>query len=287
MKQMKQEAIDPRRERLIAFIYGELSESESRAFQKELDADEALRLEFNELSGTRETLAGWRVPEPTPSFVFVDEPSRSRPRSRPTWWKTLFSRGSGPLGFGLGLATASALAFAFVVSDFRVERVDGGLAFRVGEPVRSASNVPARMPSLGAPSTGTPLELVSGNGPSAAKPDAILTGSDSTEYLTRAEFERLSGQMVGSIVDLLNEYSNYQNQEMGSVLQAMYERMSDRQSRESDDLRHRMSALGVELLLRQTRGNGRSAPGVATPASIEPREAPNLLRTMDWKEEWR
>jgi hypothetical protein len=105
--------------------------------------------------------------------------------------------------------------------------------------------------------------------------------------MTRAEFEKLSEQMVGSVVDLLNEYGNQQNQEVSGVLHSMYAQLSDRQSRDSEELRHRMSALGVELLLRQAKAGSSTGELRMQPTSLEERDIVSPWKTLEWKEEWR
>ncbi|MBZ0267083.1 hypothetical protein K8I85_02920, partial [bacterium] len=65
------ERMDPRIDKMIAYLYGELPEAEERAFRRLLEKDDALRAEYEELAGTRETLRGWEVEETVPSFVLV------------------------------------------------------------------------------------------------------------------------------------------------------------------------------------------------------------------------
>ena len=275
---MKNEPIDPKRERLIAYLYGEMTEDESKSFVRMLETDETLREEFEELRGAREILADWRVTEPTPSFVFLNE-TAGRPEGA-AWWKR-FSFLGGAGGFGLGLATAGAAALILAITGFRMERVDGGLAFRFGEEQKRA--LPVSEPFT--PIRSEPLEFVTN--PRTTTPNAPAVSAGSSEYITRAEFEKLSGQMVGSVVDLLNEYGNHQNQEVTGVLQAMYADLSDRQSRDSEEIRHRMSALGVELLLRQAKNKPSSGDLRMQPTSTEVSEIVSPWKTLEWKEEWR
>jgi hypothetical protein len=227
-------------------------------------------------------LAGWNVPEPTPSFVFLGEETRmpSRSGTDTSWWQRLLApfRAGGPAGFGLGLATASAAALVVALTGFRVEKVDGGLAFRFGEPEQSSSAALTTTPSL---TPGGSLELAStGSSPASS--------GDRNAYVTRAEVEEIATQMVGSVVDLLNQHGDRQNREFSGVLHAMYEDISDRQYRESEELRSRMNSIGLELLLRQTSARSESRnDSVFTATSIEPREPTTPWRTLDWKEEWR
>jgi hypothetical protein len=269
---MSKEATDPRMERLIAFLYGEMPEEEARVFRRELEKDHALRQEMEELRETRAILGGWKVPEPTPSFVFLREEREALGPVR--WWKKLTH---GPLGFGLGLATASAAILVFMGLGFRMEQVDGGFAFRFGK-----EEAAPRTPVAPLENQSIPLELAMNEPATSAS-----AGSDSSEYLTRAEFEKLAGQMVGSVVDLLNEYGDRQHQEVSGVLQTMYSDLSDRQNRESEELRHRMHALGVELLLRQARGGRPGGLEMEPSTSSSQRETVSPWRTPDWKEEQR
>lgn len=281
---MKKELTDPRHERLIAYLYGELSSAEARAFEAELERDPALRMELDELSGTRQMLAGWQVVEPSPSFVFVgEERARTAAPRGPAWWRGIADMFTGgPAGFGLGLATAAAAALIIAFTGFRVERVDGGLAFRFGGDERPTSSF--TQSQLGSspsslPQNGTPLQM-------ASSTQRASTSGDPNAYVTRAEMEEIASQMVGSVVDLLNENGDRQNREFTGVLQTMYEDITDRQSREAEVLRQRMNAMGLELLMRQARSNPSGRESAMAPASIEPREtAP--VRPLEWKEEWR
>jgi hypothetical protein len=258
-----------------------MSEPEARAFRLELERDDALRLELEEVSGTREMLAGWQVTEPTPSFVFLGNETKSAPRTS-LWGRILdVIRGGGPASFGLGLATAGAVVLAIGLTGFRVERVDGGLAFRVGDDDRPAGA--STQPAAGPPT----FELRPSGPVETASAESRPAGGNPNAYVTRAEVEDIAGQMVGSVVDLLNQHGDRQNREFTGVLQAMYEDISDRQWRDSEELRQHMNSIGLELLLRQTRAGAESSSGSLTPASIEPSDLAPRVRPLEWKEEWR
>ncbi len=281
---MKNEHIDPRRERLIAFLYGEMNEAQAREFSVELEKDGELRLELEELQGTRDILSGWKVTEPTPSFVFVAEDERRAPHAPAPWWRRVVDvvTGGGPAGFGLGLATAATAALVIALTGFRVERVDGGLAFRFGDAERPANVAPRSQERLSPgelPQNGTPLEYATSETP--------RTGSrDPNAYVTRAEVEDIATQMVGSVVDLLNQHGDRQNREFSGVLQTMYEDISDRQWRDSEELRQHMNTIGLELLMRQSRARAAGETTMA-PTSLEPSESSTPPRPLEWKAEWR
>lgn len=306
---MTVDPVDPKRERLIAYLYGEMSASESETFRKQLAKDAELRGEFEELAGTREVLSGWKVPEPTPSFVFL-HPETKPTRGRTTNW------GSRLLGFlsgggsrlAWGFASAAAAVALLAVLQIRVERLDHGFAFHWGGRPSAVEDRSSSRPGAplgeefaaaprGVTSPAPEVVATSSDFSGAVSPELNRskhslvgsTGSQGGEYITRSEFEKLTEQMVGSVVDLLNEYGTEQNREMTGVMQAMYERISDRQSRDSEDLRRRMNSMGMSLLMRQTQSNSGEGMGVIAPAGHFDTELaePNPVRPLEWKEEWR
>jgi anti-sigma factor RsiW len=138
---MSDEKIDPRIDRMMAALYGELTESEERAFRRLLEKDDRLRVEFEELKETRRLLGGWEVEERVPSFVLIDgegERAAGRPAAIGSGW---LERVRGALrGLGAtpawGLATAAVVLLVLAIAGFRIESIDGGIAFRFGEPPR-------------------------------------------------------------------------------------------------------------------------------------------------------
>ncbi|MDM7915765.1 MAG: hypothetical protein QUU85_10965, partial [Candidatus Eisenbacteria bacterium] len=90
--------LDPRWEKLVALLYGELPPEEEQSLRMEIESDAALRAEWEEISGARSLLQSWEVPETAkePSFVFVTpEPARRRngsARSAATGWRERLSR---------------------------------------------------------------------------------------------------------------------------------------------------------------------------------------------------
>lgn len=248
---MSDESLGPRIDTMMAALYGELSESEERAFRRILETDPALRAEWDELQGSRNLLAGWSVEETVPSFVLVGDAVTPRLRkaaasaAAPGWW----SRITGALrGLGgspaWGLATVGAAVAAFVIADARVDRkVEERLASlgleRVGTAAPAGSETAA--PSL-------PLEL--GTRPLAANGSEIVQASGT--YLTREEYERGNDQLMGSIASVLNEYGQRRDQETLDLMQAMYERVNQQQLYDYRQLNGRLEDLGHELLLNRS-----------------------------------
>jgi hypothetical protein len=277
---MSDESLDPRIDTMMAALYGELSESEERAFRRLLETDPALRAEWDELQGSRSLLAGWKVEETVPSFVLVGDPvapaAARRAAAGPGWW----SRFTESLrGFGAtpawGLATAGVAVAAFLIADARMnskleERLaaleDRGTGAVPAGTEASTSNPPPF--ELGT----RPLAGNAGNGGSE-----IVTASGT--YLTRDEYERGNDQLVGSIASVLNEYGQRRDQETLDLMQAMYERMNQQQLYDYRQLNGRLEDLGHELLLNRSLAEnkidellGPAKPRDAAPTSEDDKE---------------
>ncbi|MBD3161624.1 MAG: hypothetical protein GF346_05280, partial [Candidatus Eisenbacteria bacterium] len=71
--------LDPRREKLIGLLYGELSEAEEKEIRREIAGDATLRRDFEELVATRQLLGEWKIEEESPRYQFLDrEPTARR-----------------------------------------------------------------------------------------------------------------------------------------------------------------------------------------------------------------
>lgn len=250
------ENMDPRIDKLVAYLYGELPESEARAFRRLLETDDALRAEYEELSGAREVLGGWEVEERVPSFVLVEgtEPRRER-RAAPAsarWWERLTeSLRSFAVTPAWGLAAAAALLLIAGAFGFRVERVDGGLAFRFGGD-RPAATQPA-----GRPVSPGGAELAS-NGPDAM-PDSgganrspvVPVSADG--YLTRDDLKSYDADLMLTLAQLLNEYSRKRDQEVAEGFQSLYQQVTTERLYNDEQLAGRIDVIGRELLLETDR----------------------------------
>ena len=141
--------VDPRIDKMMAYLYGELPEAEERAFRRLLEKDDALRAEFEELSDVRQMLGGWEVEERVPSFVLVgDADSAQRDRKSGGGLAKILEPFRGfAVTPAWGLAAAAAILLVLAVGQFRVERVDGGVALRFGEPTDPAVTEVADAPS--------------------------------------------------------------------------------------------------------------------------------------------
>lgn len=252
---MRDDLIDPRFEKLIALLYGELPEAEAAALRKEIESDAMLRAEYEDLSATRGFLAEWEVPEKSPHFVFLTDDRDARSVAATT--SSLISRWRDQLR-GLLTATPWAVATAAVLvaflawKDFRIDRTNGAIAFRFGPPAAESTLMADRAlsPVQGAPDPGSG-RIPTGTLESGRLVDATVPPEGSA-YLTRAEFDEYSNGMTRTMVALLNEYSRRRDQELTGLLQGAFGRLSDRQVNDYAELRGRLDALQQGVTVQKT-----------------------------------
>ena len=141
---MSDNPLDPRREKLIALLYGELPEEQEKEIREEIEADPDLRADWEELTATRRILQEWDVEEQSPGFVFVDDADTQAAAVNTGilggWRRRL-------KGFVTAtpwaVAAAAVLVAALALGDFRIEKTDSGLRIgwrssRSALPCRSA-----------------------------------------------------------------------------------------------------------------------------------------------------
>ena len=238
--------LDPRIDKLVALLYGELPEAEAREVRAMIDADPSLRREWEELQGTRQMLAEWKVEEESPGFVFVDDAAPAA-RQRAAGWLGRFRR----LAFVTPWAVAAAAVVVAVLAaggNFRVERTGGSVAFRFGRPPVEATRFAANQetPQIVEPAgSGGPLVGAAQPVSGGASELATETPQSAGHYLTKQESEAYQAGMMQSLVLLLNEYGKQHDKEFGAVLQTALTDMQNKQIRDYGDLRGRIEALGV------------------------------------------
>jgi hypothetical protein len=235
--------IDPRIEKLIASLYGELPPDDERALKAELADDAALRAEWDELVAARGLLRGWEIEEAAPSFVLVggDEPARARRRAPGGFWARLSAQVFRPLPVpAVALAAALALLAALALGRFRVERLERGLALRDGD---------AAPADVAAPAT----RAVTGAAPAPAPTDAAGVPSADSPYLTRQEFDAYSTGIAKMVVAALNEYRVRDEEQMTHVINGLYDDLSKRQRAAYSALSDRLDAVSVGLAAEQTK----------------------------------
>jgi hypothetical protein len=242
---------------MMAALYGELSESEERAFHRLLEADDVLRAEWNELQESRNVLAAWQVEERVPSFVLLEgaaerNAASGAPPAGGGWFRRLIE----PLrGFGTspawGLATAVVAILAFLIADSRVDdKVSQEIA---ALEARSATQAPTGMPRDAARPAGVTMEefLAAAPGSADSRPGGEIVPA-SAEYVTQAELQARNDALVQSLVRLLNEYGERHDQSTLDLMQAMYERVNQQQLYDYRQLAGSVEDVRQELRLNRT-----------------------------------
>lgn len=267
---MQERPLDPNYEKLVASLYGELSAEEERELQELLVRDAALREEFEELREAHRALGVLEAEETVPSFVFLTEEPPAE-AAREGWWARVqgfFDRlGAGP---SWAVATAAVVIAVLALSDFRIQSVDGGLAFRFGEP----ENAPVQT-SLG-PGVTQPLGEFAG-GPQGS------VGAVPAGFVSRQEFDDYQQRVFELMTAMIQDYGKYRDQQTAGLMRAMYEEMTRRQDNQYGDLRGRIEAVGLGLLLEQAEPEMRyqDLPGVGGTIGQPPAE---LTPVSDTKE---
>lgn len=245
------EDVDPRIDKMIAFLYGELPPAEEKAFRRLLEKDDALRAEWEELAGVREALGGWRVEEHVPAFVLVDPASRPKAArasgAAGMWQRFVDALRPAAMSPAWGLAAAAMALVVLAAAGFRVERVPQGFAFRFGGD-RAA--VPSdALPGVGA---GQPLELAARPSPGSTAGSPGIVPASGT-YLTQDEFNSYNSELMNTLVGLLNRYDEQRDAETAELLRGLYAKMSERQLYDYERTNRRIDALGAGLLVEQSR----------------------------------
>lgn len=244
---MTENPLDPRMEKLVALLYGELSAEEERLLRLQIESDPALRAEWESLGGTRSLMQAWENEDAPPQFVFLQEDESKQAVTRvirpATGWRARM-RGL-LLGSGWAVAAAAIVVALLAANDFRVVRKDGALTFRFGAP---AEQLAANNPVTSYQPQGVPLEMPQ----SQAAPGGIeatdpLIRQASAPYLTREEFEAYNAGMAKTMIALLNEYGRQQDQEVAGVLTLALGEIAAKQGQDYDELRSRIEAMRLGM----------------------------------------
>jgi hypothetical protein len=227
---------DPRHERLVALLYGELTADEAEALRLEIDCDSGLRRDWEEIRSAREALASLPAVEPvrgTSWDVMDAAPMRSsaaararRPATDQGWRPIADPRVSSLprrrhrlrrllTGSAWGVAAAALLLLVLGLARFRVERVDHGFAFTVGAESASASHV------------------------------------------TREELRDFGTELSRSLAVFLDQRAGQREAEMAAWMQVAFQEVSRRQSVGYGDLRGRIEEVGIGLARGQHDANER------------------------------
>lgn len=281
--------LDPRIDMMMSSLYGELSEQEEARFQGMLEQDPVLRAEWEDLRATRKLLSSWDLDDRAPSFVLLpseaiprDGASKTEPAVDTSFWSVLragWRRHTAMTGWAVAAAALLLAILAF--AEFRVQLLDGGIAFRFGPPsaerIAGDSNEPVPTGQVSPSVRPEGNEAVRENAPGPVRGDLaenepwIATGADSTRIqltrdsgnsdapLTRGEFDGYANAMAKLIAAMQdqNEYNAQENQEFIMFMRTMYDGLNDKQSENYYDLRGRIEAVRYGLDEVQTNTNDR------------------------------
>ena len=188
-----------REEKLIAYLYGELSPEENEAVARQIAADSSWADDWKTLQSTVGVLRRWEDAEPPvrhPAAVTtarssapLDRASRvSRPavlRSKRNW-----SRWAG--------WSVAAAAILLLITQTEVSREDGALTVRFGKAAYD------RMPVMTSTGTGTPLSAQ--GGVSLVRP----VGAPVSSYITKEEFLQSQEELIRFLATLVRESEDRQ-----------------------------------------------------------------------------
>ena len=291
--------LDPRHSRLVALLYEELPPDEEQVLRAELARDPALRAEWDELNVARDFLGAWEIEERTPSFVFMEPPTDSTsaaPGPQGIIRGGIGRRGKTVLAFsGWGVAAAALLFVALAGRGARFERLDNGFALRFGNqaPARPAAPTStAEMAALRQSGARERFGLTNGvptdpAGHSLLSLTSAHAGGDeeSEAFVTPAELDSHQDEMVNMVVHMLNEERARQDREWTSMLRSVYSDLNDRQFTGYRDLRGRIEAVNVGLMLGRS-GAGTKSDGstIAVPAdTLKFKARPRQPNGRNWK----
>jgi hypothetical protein len=265
---MKDDFLDPRFEKLVALLYGELSAEEERGVRDLIARDEEIRLAWEDLIAARSALREWEASELAPSFVFLRD--QAEPKTAPAvgpaerlrrGWR---DRIRGFAFVPWATAAAAIVLSLLAIGDFRVLRTTEG--WKVGFGTSTTGSTPSA--ALSREGGAAPIEGLGGQpgitdlageqrtqGGQGAQGVQIPEGAE--PYLTRDEFAAYSAGMTQTVVALLNNYGQRRDEEVAEVLGVALTGLAARQTSDYRDLRGRMEALQL-LLLREEQERMRS-----------------------------
>ncbi len=249
---MSHDELDPRLQKLVAALYGELDDAEEREVRDLLDADPALRAEFEELDAARTFLRGWEE-EPAPDHVFLAPPEWAagasgggrRGGEEPGGLRGWLARLLPPPAWGF--AGATAVLAVLILAGFRVDRLENGVAFRFGP---AAAPGPARMAAAPVLAPGTPL-----TSPDPGSLRAVPASAGG--YVTVDQLDAVNARTLQAVSAMLGSYEQRRNSDLAYALQGFYNEMMSRQMATYDDLRTQIQGVGLGLLAEQSKANAR------------------------------
>jgi hypothetical protein len=262
---------DPRHERLVGLLYGELRSEEADALRLEIDRDPSLRRDWEEIRSAREALASLPAVEPArgASWDAMDAAPARLPVAGQGWRPIADLRVSSRLRIGerlrrlltgsaWGVAAAAVLLLTLGLARFRVERVDHGFAFTLGAEGAGLGG------SHGIVRGGSGPAPVGGNGAfgGIAGLAGTVAGGEiatlrSASYVTREELRDFGTELSRGLAVFLDQRAGQRDAEMAAWMQIAFQEISRRQSVGYGDLRGRIEDVGIGLARGQYDANER------------------------------
>jgi hypothetical protein len=252
--------IDPRRERLVGYLYEELPPEEAAQVRAWLDEDPALRAEWEELQEARAFL---RAPQEgaAPEFVFLNPLARAaaplsprRPRFR--------------LSAAWVFAACTLALVGLLLAGLRLDRTPQGLVLHLGEPVPA---VPVSI-SPPPPALPPPVELATAN---PAVPEIRTTAATPADVVTPDQLRRTAEAMMETVAAILEQREAARREEMGYLFTALYERLREEDTQRYQDLMDQIHGVGLGLLAEQTRTAARLDAIIGTSPASSQSSQPN------------
>ncbi len=228
MNEMNEKPLDDRRDRLVSALYGELDESELRAFNTEIAEDAELKTQWSELRAVRQLIRdaeAERMDEAAPQAA----PAKTHPIRQ--LLATLSSSRLAASGFGF--AAAATLFVALLVGGLRIDRTPEGLLIRLDGSLASD------------------LAVASGEiGGNAGWGGAGVSHAEMAE-LTRA--------LAGATGARLDELERRQVESQAGMTQALYDAILINQQQQYADLRNRIERVAYTAGATPPMARGASA----------------------------
>lgn len=255
---MRDGPIDPRFEKLVALLYGELSPEEERELRNRIAEDEELQRAWEDLVEARTALRAWNeAEEPVPSFVFLRDKTEAKEGGRNPGasvrqgWR---ERLRGIVLVPWVTAAAAIVLSLLAIGDFRVVRNEKGWTVGFGAPPAPTG------PTASLPGVREDLAQSRGETFQQAAAEEVAGVPGVGPFLTRDEFEAYAAGMTQTMVALLNSYGREREREIGEVVQVALTGMAARQTTDYRDLRARLETLQL-LMLQEEQQQARERLG--------------------------
>jgi hypothetical protein len=271
---MKRPSDEPIPEKLVALLYGELSEAEAEDLRARIAADPSLQEAWEALDRSHRLMMSSEDEEAPPRYVFVPTsggpiglPGRRVPGRGVNWRSALMLS-------GWGVAVAAVLV--------AVLSTRGPQLFPRGRELRP-SVIPsgqASWPGVGfTPPSGSPVGPTTGftTPTGSLMMPAGWGGTPSESYVTREELQAYTSDLSALMIELLDRYGQEQDRRMVQYLDVLYNHWNTMRGRDYQQLEGRLEAVRLGVLEGQRRTENsvddlrwRVHQGLARPVDLAP-----------------